>query len=120
MMSQHTILTQADVNSENDTLQRDIEAIRKDMAALAAANPLEAALCEVADSPLEVPTSALCCVPLISAACRRRGVQAAIACVVTCGKYCANIMNNPLDPKFQTIKLENKAFAVPLLTPTAL
>ena len=69
------------------SLRRDIENIRKDLSALT--SPLEQAISNVADADK----------------------AAAIQCISTCGKYMGNIVAHPLDPKFHTIKLENKAFA---------
>ena len=44
------------MNAENETLERDIAAIKRNMAELAAANPLEHALCEIeSQSPQEAP-----------------------------------------------------------------
>jgi len=70
-----------------ESLRRDIENIRKDLAVLT--SPLEQALETVAEEAEK---------------------EAAITCVTTCGKYMGNIVAHPLDPKFHTIKLENKAF----------
>ena len=76
------------VHQENANLERDIAKVKQEIEALRLQSPLEAAIHEVAQSEKDV----------------------AIACIITCGKYMANVANNPLDPKFQTIKLENKAF----------
>ena len=44
------------MNAENESLERDIAAIKRNMAELAAANPLEHALCEIeSQSPQEAP-----------------------------------------------------------------